>query len=118
MKRLSIIFTAYAALTISTAWAEQITTVAVIDLSRVIQSFYSASTAVRQYKEMIDAAQLDIDRQNEMIEQLIERKLAAQNSGDETTALRLENEIFQKNQYLEEYVRIKIPRSRRKRHRS
>lgn len=88
-------------------FGQQITTVAVVDLSKVMQTFYSESAAMRDYRRMLDSAQSDIERQQAAISQLTERKLIAENNGDEVTALRLDNEIFQKKQYLQEYVKIK-----------
>lgn len=88
-------------------FGQQITTVAVVDLLKVMQTFYSESAAMRDYRRMLESVQTDIERQQTAINQLTERKLIAENNGDEATALRLDNEIFQKKQYLQEYWKIK-----------
>ena len=109
MKRLAGILTilVLAALAIVPVGAEQITRVAVLDYSRILSAFYKDSQAVRELEQLKESYQEEIRRMTREITSLEDRKLEAENAGDESTALRLDNEIFQKKEYLREYIRVK-----------
>lgn len=92
--------------TVST-FATQITKVGVIDRTRILQTFYKESQATRELEELKKNTQNELIRLAEEIKMYEERKLAAENRGDETEALRLDNVIFSKNQYMQDFYRTK-----------
>ena len=93
--------------TVAQSFPIQITKVGVIDRTRVLQTFYKESQTVRELDAMKESIQSEILRINDEIKSFEERKLNAENRGDETEALKLDNVIFSRKQYLNEYVRTK-----------
>jgi outer membrane protein len=89
------------------AEAQQLTRFAVVDLPRVYSSFFRDSRAVREWEERSSRIQADVDRMKAEILSLQNTQLDATANGDESRALRLENEIYRKSEYLKEYFRIK-----------
>jgi outer membrane protein len=87
--------------------AQQLTRFAVVDLPRVYSSFFRDSRAVREWEERSARIQADVDRMTAEIQALQSSQLDATAVGDEDRALRLENEIYRKSEYLKEYYRIK-----------
>lgn len=87
--------------------ASQITKVGVIDRTKILQTFYAESKSVRELEEMKDQIQKELVRLNDEVKVYEERKLDAENRGDETEALRLDNIIFNKKQYMQDYYRTK-----------
>lgn len=90
-----------------TAFANQITRVGVIDRARILQTFYKESQATRELESLKEEIQNELVRLNDEIKMLEERKLNAENKGDESDALRLDNVIFDKRQYMQDYYRTK-----------
>ena len=88
-------------------FSEAITKVAVLDYSRILSAFYQDSRAVRELEEMKSQFQEEIDRIQGEISILEERKLNAENNGDNARALELDNQIFEKKKFLRDYVRVK-----------
>lgn len=89
------------------AAAEQLTTVAVVDLSKVTTAFFAESQAVRDLKKKADDLRTEIARQQNDIQQLQQQKLAADQRGDNSTSLQLEDQINKKQDFLQEFRRIK-----------
>lgn len=89
------------------AAAEQLTTVGIIDLAKVSTAFYSNSQAVRELNEMKARLQTEINNITAEINQLKERKLQADNAGNQSLSLRLDEEIYNKTNYLRDYFRIR-----------
>ncbi|MDR2070377.1 MAG: OmpH family outer membrane protein [Treponema sp.] len=87
--------------------AQQLTRFAVVDLPRVYSSFFRDSRAVREWEERSARIQADIDRMQAEIQSLQSAQMDAASSGDAARSLRLENDIYQKSEYLKEYFRIK-----------
>lgn len=88
-------------------FATQITKVGVVDRAKILQTFYKESQATRDLEELKKTIQAELVRLTEEIKMYEERKLTAENRGDETEALRLDNVIFSKNEYLQDYYRTK-----------
>jgi Skp family chaperone for outer membrane proteins len=109
MKHKKILFSALFLLFIlgPSLMASQITKVGVIDRTRILQTFYAESKGVRELEDMKEQIQEELVRLNDEIKMYEERKLAAENRGDETEALRLDNIIFNKKQYMQDYYRTK-----------
>ncbi|WP_455383079.1 OmpH family outer membrane protein [Salinispira pacifica] len=89
------------------ASAEQLTTVAVVDLSKVTNAFFAESQAVRDLKKKADDLRSEIAQQQNEIQQLQQQKLAADQRGDRSASLQLEDQINKKQDFLQEFRRIK-----------
>ncbi len=87
--------------------ANQITKVGIIDRTRILQTFYKESQTTREIEAFKEEIQAEIIRLNDEIKMLEERKLNAENRGDDSEVLNLDNVIFDKKDYLKEYIRIK-----------
>jgi outer membrane protein len=90
-----------------TAQAQQITKFAVVDLPRVYTSFFRDSRPVRDFEARSARVQAEIDKMNEEILTLKSQLLDAQSQGDNTRILRLENDIFRKSEFLQQYYQTK-----------
>ena len=99
---------------VSGAPADQFTQIGIIDLSEIISNYFRESRAYRELEEMRSEFEDDRQRITDEIDQLEERKLNAENLGQESTVLRLEDEIFEKKEYLQEYTRIKYNQIKKK----
>jgi len=88
-------------------FSETITKVAVLDYSRILSAFYKDSQAVRELEDMKKKFQQEIDKIQGEINILEERKLTAENSGENSKALELDNQIFEKKKFLRDYIRVK-----------
>ncbi|MDA3808687.1 MAG: OmpH family outer membrane protein [Spirochaetaceae bacterium] len=93
--------------TVASAFSNQITKVGVIDRAKILQTFYKQSQATRELDTMKKEIQNELIRLNDEVKMLEERKLTAENRGDENEALRLDNAIFDKRQYMQDYYRTK-----------
>lgn len=91
----------------ATVFADKITKVGVFDRIRILQTFYKESQTTRAIEDFQKEIQKEIVRLNDEIKMLKERKLNAENRGDEREALSLDKLIFDKIDFLKEYVRIK-----------
>jgi outer membrane protein len=88
--------------------AQQITRFAVVDMNKVYMAFFRESRAVRDFEERAARVQADIDRRTREIQDL---KLAQNNAelqGDNEKAVRLENEIYKKNESLKDYYNLRM----------
>ncbi len=91
----------------SALFAEQLTTVAVVDLNKIATTFFAQSQAVRDLQKKANDIRSEIQRQQNEIQQLQQQKLQADQNGDSSTSLQLEDQINKKQQFLDEYRRIK-----------
>jgi outer membrane protein len=89
------------------AASQQLTRFAVVDLSRVYMSFFRESRAVREFEEQSALVQSELDRMTREIQDLKNAQFAAQSQGNRSQVTRLENEIYQKSEYLKEYYQLK-----------
>jgi outer membrane protein len=87
--------------------AQQITRFAVVDMSKVYTAFFRESRAVRDFEERSARVQADIDRMTREIQDLKNSQTNAELQGDSEKAVKLENEIYKKNEFLKEYYRLK-----------
>jgi outer membrane protein len=108
MNRKHIAFTvALMAAACGIAAAQQITRVAVVDLSRVYLTYSRDSVAVRKLEEDKQKVQSEIDQMSSEIKQLQVKRAEASSRSDQTEVLRLDQEIYKKAQYLSEYYKAK-----------
>ncbi|MEW5814517.1 MAG: OmpH family outer membrane protein [Spirochaetota bacterium] len=95
--------------------AEQLTKIGIIDLSSIVSNYFKESRAWRELEEMQKSYEAEKARIQDEIEQLQSRKMEALNQGDNATVLKLDNEIFNKKDYLKEYTNIKYTQLVKKR---
>jgi len=89
-------------------FSQQLTRFAVVDLTKVYSAFYLESEAVRRYEEQRTKIQSDIDNMAQEIQELRATRTAAVVAGDQERALRLENEINRKMNFLKEHHETSI----------
>jgi outer membrane protein len=87
--------------------AQQLTRFAVVDLQKVYSSFFRDSRPVRDFEARSARVQAEIEKMNEEIVTLKSQLLDAQDQNDNTRALRLENDIFKKSEFLQQYYQTK-----------
>lgn len=87
--------------------AQQLTRFAVVDLPKVYVAFFRESRALREFEERSARVQAEIDRMTAEIQTLKSRQADAVVKEEEDQALRLENEIYRKSEFLREYYRLK-----------
>ena len=104
-----------AVLSSSFAVSEQLSQIAVIDLSKIVSNYFRESQAWRELEEMTEEYEAGKEAIFEEIEQLEARKIEAKNEGDDAEALEIDDEIFNKKEYLQEYSRIKYNQIQKKR---
>jgi len=102
----TVLFLAVFPLAVS-LYSQQLTRFAVIDLPKVYTAFFRESRPVRELEERATAVQAEIDKMTREIQDLRLRRLELINRGDQTGALRLENEIYNKQEFLKEYYTVK-----------
>jgi len=88
-------------------YSQQLTRFAVVDLPKVYAAFFRESRPVRELEERSTAVQAEIDKMTKEIQELRSRRIDLVNRGDQTGALRLENEIYSKQEFLKEYYTVK-----------
>jgi outer membrane protein len=106
MKRI-VIFTFFLLLGFFSLEAQQLTRFAVVDLPRVYTSFFRDSRPVRDFEARSTRVQAEIDKMNEEILTLKSQLLDAQAQNDNTRSLRLENDIYKKSEFLQQYYQTK-----------
>lgn len=107
MKRAWCVWGCFALLSGMGLGAQQLTRFAVVDIAKVYTAFFRESRAVREFEERSARVQADIDRMTAEIRDLKSALLNAEGLGDQQQALRLQNDIYKKSEYLKEYFQIK-----------
>jgi outer membrane protein len=102
----TVLFLAACLLTTS-LYSQQLTRFAVVDLTKVYTAFFRESRPVREFEERSAAIQAEIDKMTREIQELRSKRIDLVNQGDQTGALRLENEIYRKSEFLREYYTVK-----------
>ena len=98
-------------------YAEQLTTVGIVDVTKVSTAFFRDSQAVRELEDLTNKLQKEIDSITAEINQLKDRKLQAENSGDQARALKLDEEIYNKTNYLKDFFRVRNAQLQERRNR-
>ena len=83
--------------------AQQLTRFAVVDMARVHSVFFLESAPARQLEQDSIAVQAEINRQNQEIQGLRAAHLAAVSAGDQAQALRLQDEVRVRTEFLVEF---------------
>jgi outer membrane protein len=87
--------------------SQQITRFLVVDLPRVYTTFFQESRAVREFQERSTRVQTEVNRLNAEILELRSRHADAVLADNQTEALRLENLINRRSDFLREYYQTK-----------
>jgi len=87
--------------------AQQLTRFAVVDLPKVYSAFFRDSRAVREFEERSARVQSEIDKMTREIQELRSRYADLVMEGKQSDALKLDNEIYRKSDFLREYYAIK-----------
>lgn len=87
--------------------AEQLTTVAVVDTAKVYTSFFIESAAVRDLERTKKAMQDEINNYQNDLKKLQADRLAAQTAKNNQEVLRLDQEIYNQQQLLNDFRRVK-----------
>ena len=103
----AMLFTFFACCFTVSLFAQQLTRFAVVDLPKVYSAFFRDSRAVREFEERSARVQTEIDRMTKEIQELRLKHADMVLEGDQSQALRLENEINRKSDFLREYYTLK-----------
>lgn len=82
--------------------AEQLTTVAIINIDRVYNTFYRDSQAVRELERLRTEYQNEIDDHLEELENLRDQRLQARNRGNEQRVAQLDRQILEMTRFIED----------------
>ena len=88
-------------------YAQHITRFAVVDMPKVYTAFFRDSREVRQFEERSARVQSEIDKITKEIQDMKSKQLDASLRGDQNEALRLENQIYRRSEFLKEYYNTK-----------
>jgi len=89
-------------------YSQQITRFAVVDLPRVYTAFFRESRAVREFEERSARVQSDIDRLTREIQDLRSRHADAVMADNQSEALRLENLIYRRSEFLRDFYQTRM----------
>jgi len=84
-------------------YGQQITRFALVDLPRVYTTFFSQSSAVREFEERSARVQSEINRRTNELLQLRARHSEAVLQGNQAEASRLELQVYAMNEAIREY---------------
>jgi len=106
LKRI-FLFMMFGLICFGTAYSQQITRIAVVDLPRVYTVIFPQSRAVREFEERSAKVQSDINRYTNEIQSLRAQHAEAVLQGKEADAVRLEGQIIRRTEYLREFYQTK-----------
>jgi outer membrane protein len=95
------------ALAASAALAQQVTRIAVVDLSKVISAYSKDAQSVKDFEKRKSQVQTDIDKMSAEIMLLMSQKADADKAGDKASSLKYRDEIDRKTKALTEFVSVK-----------
>ncbi len=87
--------------------AQQIPKFGIVDTSRVFQTYFRDSAAVRNFEAKKAEFQNEIAKKTEELKQLQQQKINLYEMGDEAGALKIDAEILKKADYLTAYTQAK-----------
>ena len=82
--------------------AEQLTTVAVINIDKVYNTFYRDSQAVRELERLRSEYQSEINDHLEDLENLRDQRLQARNRGNDRRVTELDRQILEMTRFIED----------------
>jgi len=87
-------------------FAEKLTMIGIVDLTKIVSNYFKDSTAWREIDELTKKVEDTTNTRLEEIKALQVKKIDAENKGDNILSLQLGDEITKKKQYLQEYHKI------------
>ena len=106
-KHVSLLSIAAFLLLAAPVFGEQLTTVGVVNMERILNEFFTQSEDVREWRQNVEA----FDQERRQIEQEItdleEARLDALEEGDDMEALSMEEQIDERRRFLDEFTRIR-----------
>jgi outer membrane protein len=87
-------------------FAEKLTMIGVVDLTKIVSDYFKESTAWREIDELTNKVDATTTEKMNEIRDLQEQKINAENNNNDTLLLRLDDDILKKQQYLQEYHKI------------
>jgi len=88
-------------------FGQQITRIAVVDLSKVISAYSRDASAVKDFEQKKSLVQTDIDRMSAEIMRLMSQKADADKNGDKASSLKYRDDIDRKSRALADFVSAK-----------
>lgn len=104
MNRRKIAAVAAALAVSAAAYCQQITRIAVVDLSRIITAYSSDSKEVKAFEQKKALVQADVDRMSAEITRLMGQRADADKAGDKTQSAALRAEIEERTRGLNDFV--------------
>ncbi len=104
-KKRILIIALFVLFTVNT-FAEKLTMIGIVDLTKIVSNYFKESAAWREIDELTQKVEETTNAKLEEIKKLQAKKIDAQNRGDDTLALQIDNEIEKNKQYLQEYHKI------------
>ena len=86
--------------------AEQLSKIGIVNFSRIVEDYFAESSAWREIDVMRDKYNEGKDEILDVINDLKMDKLEAENNGDELQILKIDDEIYNKQEYLKEFHSI------------
>jgi outer membrane protein len=105
-KRISLFFV-LSVMAFTGVYSQQITRFAIVDLPKVYTAFFRESKAVRDFEEESAKVQREIDKLTKEIQELRSKYADAVLANNESEALRLENLIYRRSEFLKDYYQAK-----------
>lgn len=87
-------------------FAEKLTMIGVVDLTKIVSDYFKESTAWREIDELTNKVDETTTEKMNEIRDLQGQKIEAENKNNDNLVLRLDNDILKKQQYLQEYHKI------------
>jgi outer membrane protein len=90
----------------SFSFAEKLTMIGVVDLTKIVSDYFKESTAWREIDELTNKVDVTTNEKMDEIRDLQVQKIEAENNNNDNLVLRLDDDILKKQQYLQEYHKI------------
>lgn len=87
-------------------FAEKLTMIGIVDLTKIVSDYFKESTAWREIDELTSKVDLTTTEKMNEIRELQGQKIEAENNNNNNLVLRLDDDILKKQQYLQEYHKI------------
>lgn len=107
MKKLFVSIAILFCVSVSSAFAQQITKFGVVDTAKVYNAYFRNSAPVRNFEKKKAEFQAEINKKTDELRALQQKKLEYEKDGKEAQALKVESEILKKKEYLTEYTNAK-----------
>jgi len=106
LKKKLLLFAIVIFILTSSAYAEKLTMIGVVDLTKIVSDYFKESTAWREIDELTKKVDETTNEKMDEIRDLQGQKIDAENNNNDNLVLRLDDDILKKQQYLQEYHKI------------